>query len=85
MEAIKTAHQTRIQQITDLAEQIQKHKEQVDAMSKDDADMGGGRDGGSAAVRAMASAAPIAPDPIAGFVENARTILQGSTTPNEAQ
>ena len=53
-------------------------------MSKDDADMGDVNAGGTA-TKPEIPAAVIMPDPIASFVDDARAILQGSTTPNDAQ
>ena len=83
MENIKTAHQLRLQQIADITSQIQQHKDQLEAMAKDDADMGDVTAGGG--TKPEVQAPPIVPDPIAGFVKDARAILQGSTAPDDTQ
>ena len=78
MEGIKQAHQTRLQQIADMAEQLQKHKGQVESMAKEDVVM-------EAGVTTAATAAAAVPDPFTDFVTSAKSILQGSEQPNAAQ
>ena len=77
MDSIKTAHQARVKQKKELSEQLTHHKEQVDSLSKDDAEMG--------AVSPGNAGATVPEDPMTGFITHARTVLQGAQEPNDEQ